>query len=61
MDEKKFPQNTTRDPNQPHNELIPLSMRDSGMNLDACCAGPGGEILQAEAGAGFDSVMKEIE
>jgi hypothetical protein len=61
-DEKKaFPSMTTRDPNQPHNELIPKSMRNSGAELDECCSAPGGGIQQAEAGAGFDSAMKKIK
>lgn len=30
--------NSTRDPKLQHNKLIPTSQRDSGINLDPCCA-----------------------
>jgi hypothetical protein len=48
-----------RDPNEPTNQTIPLSMRDSGNNLDPCCAGPGGGIQEAGAGKmGVDKALR---
>jgi len=51
-----------RDPNEPTNQTIPLSQRDSGNNLDECCSGPNGGIQDASAGKmGLDGVLKELK
>ena len=62
-DETVCPQKSLlRDMSEPCNQTIPKSMRDSGSNLDECCAGPGGGIQEASAGKmGLDGVLKELK
>jgi hypothetical protein len=50
-----------RDPAEPTNQTVPLSMRTSGQELDECCAGPGGGIQQASAGMGLDHALKQLK
>jgi|HubBroStandDraft_5_1064220.scaffolds.fasta_scaffold1823385_1 hypothetical protein len=49
------PARSQRDPSKPYNQTRPLSTRTSGSELDEGC-----EITQASAGAGLDSIEKEL-
>ena len=55
-DTKAFPTQSNRDPSKPWNQLMPRSMRDSGVNLDEVC----GELEQAEAGLSLDKALSKI-
>jgi hypothetical protein len=62
MENPKVPCMSLRDPAEPTNQTIPLSMRDSGSNLDPCCAGPGGGIQDASAGKmGLDAALRLLK
>jgi len=70
-----LPENATNKiPDRPYTQTIPLSQRDSGVNLDECCEGgmemeagmkmiktAGGSMQQAEGGMGMDFAIRKID
>jgi hypothetical protein len=61
MENPKVPM-SLRDPAEPTNQTVPLSMRSSGQELDECCAGPGGGIQEASAGKmGLDAALRLLK